>query len=192
MATSLNWNSFRWLIATLAMMAPLVALADGPRFGQPAPPLRGLKLLQPRRLSGENKVLDWETLRGKVVVIDFWETLCGPCVATIPHWNELVSTFSNRPVQFLAISDENEEVVAGFLKRKPIDSWVAVDGVGISTSDAYDIEGIPTIVIVNQQGIVVAVTHPASLEAKNIEEIIATGKSSLPVVATTREANSEE
>jgi hypothetical protein len=58
----------------------------------------------------------------------------------------------------------------------------------------YGIEGIPTTVIVNQQGVVVAVTHPAQLKTKHLEEVIRTGSSSLPPPAepTVRSGDEEE
>ena len=93
--------------------------------------------------------------------------------------NVLVDAFKDKRVQFLAITDENEQVVAEFLKRTPIHSWVGLDGVGQAMRDRYRIEGIPTVVLVNQQGVVVAVSHPASLQAKQIQEVIDTGSSSL-------------
>ena len=147
-----------------------------PRWGQTAPPLNPSKILQ----APADANLNWEALRGKVVVIDFWATWCGPCVKSIPHWNELVQTFQGQPVQFVAVTDENEQVVTAFLKRTPIRSWVGLDGLSQPMRDVYRIDGIPTTVIVNQKGVVVVVTHPARLESKHITEVISTGASSLP------------
>jgi uncharacterized protein (TIGR03435 family) len=163
------------LVAVVAA-APLTGLGDGPKVGQEAPPLTLSRILQAPADASAN----WEALHGKVVVIDFWATWCGPCRKSIPHWNELVDAFKDKGVQFLAITDENEQVVVEFLKRTPIHSWVGLDGVGQSMRDRYRIEGIPTVVLVNQKGVVVAVSHPASLHAKQIEEVIETGSSSLP------------
>jgi uncharacterized protein (TIGR03435 family) len=162
-------------LAVLVGSATLRASVNGPEVGKSAPPLHLSKVLQAPADARANG----EALRGKVVVIDFWATWCGPCVRSIPHWNELVDAFKDKPVQFLAISDENEQVVAAFLKRTPIHSWVGLDGLGQSMRDLYRIEGIPTTVLVNQKGAVVAVTHPARLEAKDIDEILRTGNSSL-------------
>lgn len=122
----------------------------------------------------------WKTLKGQVVVLDFWATWCGPCRKALPHWNELVDAFKDEPVRFIAITDENEQVVQNFLKQTPIHSWVGLDGAGRSNRDGYNIEGIPTTVIVNQEGVVVAVVNPAKLQPKHIDEILRTGQSSLP------------
>jgi uncharacterized protein (TIGR03435 family) len=165
------------MVVSVALVAvvPLTAFGNGPEVGKEAPPLALSKILQAPPDASAN----WEALQGKVVVMDFWATWCGPCRRSIPHWNGLVDAFKDKRVQFLAITDENEQVVAEFLKRTPIHSWVGLDGVGQSMRDRYRIEGIPTLVLVNQQGVVVALSHPASLQAKQIEEVLDTGSSSL-------------
>ncbi len=151
----------------------MTARGDGPEVGQDAPPLKLAKLLQ----APEGTNVDWQTLRGKVVVLEFWSTSCGPSRDCIPYWNELAAKFKRKPVQFIAITDEQEEPVVAFLQQTPIHSWV---GLGKSMCCAYHIQGIPTAVMVNQWGTVVAVVHPAALEPMHIQEVIRTGKSSLP------------
>jgi len=171
-----NKSCFLAAVLVLAGLPVCNASVSGPELKKPAPPLSLSKVLQAPADARTNL----EAMRGKVIVIDFWATWCGPCKKSIPHWNELVDTFKGKPVQFLALTDENEQVVTEFLKRTPIHSWVGLDGVGQSMRDRYRIEGIPTTVIVNQKGVVVAVTHPASLQPRYLEEVIETGTSSLP------------
>jgi uncharacterized protein (TIGR03435 family) len=81
---------------------------------------------------------------------------------------------------FLAITDENEEVVSTFLKKTPIHSWIGIDGLGRPMRDVFEVNGIPTTFIVNQAGVVSAITHPSKLQRRDIDEVIETGKSSLP------------
>jgi uncharacterized protein (TIGR03435 family) len=150
---------------------------QGATVGMKAPPLNSSTILQ----APPNASAKWEALRGKVVVVEFWATWCGPCRKAIPHWNQLVDAFTDKPVQFLSVTDENEAVVAPFLKRTPIHGWIGLDGDGQSSRDLYGIEGIPTTVIVNQEGVVAAVTHPMTLEPKHIQEVLETGKCSLPL-----------
>jgi thiol-disulfide isomerase/thioredoxin len=51
----------------------------------------------------------WESLRGNIVVIEFWATWCSPCISAIPHLNQLAKEFRNQNVVFLAITDDDPE-----------------------------------------------------------------------------------
>jgi uncharacterized protein (TIGR03435 family) len=176
MNRSLRTSSALWLVITIASFIPLSLFGDGPRIGVRALPLNLVQVLH----APDGTDTSWEKLRGKVVVLDFWATWCGPCVASIPHWNELARQFQDKPVVFIAVSNENEPTIAYFLKHKAIKTWIGLEGTVQSTRDRYGIVGIPTTVIVNQDGIVVAVAHPISIEAKHLQEVLDTKHSSLP------------
>jgi uncharacterized protein (TIGR03435 family) len=122
--------------------------------------------------SPPDAAVSWEGLRGKVVVLDFWATWCGPCLAAVPHLNRLADSFSGEPVVFLAISDEQETVVRRFIEKRPIHGWVALDA-GRSTFDAYGIEGIPQAVVVDAAGIVRASLHPEQVTEALVRELLA-------------------
>jgi thiol-disulfide isomerase/thioredoxin len=184
----MNSQRLRLAVAAALVCCALSAPGEGPEIGKPAPPLNLAKILQ----APSDASAKWEALREKVVVVDFWATWCGPCRKSIPHWNELVDAFKGQPVQFIAITDENEQVVEAFLKKTPIHAWIGLDGLGKPMRDIYGIEGIPTTVLVNKKGIVVAVTHPATLQAKHITEILETDRSSLPPPVARPAAASED
>ena len=148
---------------------------NGPKIGD-APPL----LILSETIQGPAiNEISWDKLKGKVVVLEFWNINCVPCVQAIPHLNELVEQFSNQVV-FISISDDNGDYLKKFLKRKPISSWVVLDGLLNPTRTAFDVHGIPHTVIVDASGKIAAITHPAALEAKNLEEILAGKPCSLP------------
>ncbi len=128
--------------------------------GKPAPALDIEKWLEPRD-AGPHA---WHDLRGKVVVVEFWATWCGPCVAAIPHLNELVEKFENQPAQFISVSDEDEAVVKKFLAARPIKGWLALD-TDRSTFKGYGVEGIPTTVLVDKSGLIIGVTDPDQITA---------------------------
>lgn len=54
---------------------------------------------------------------GKVYVVEFWATWCGPCIASMPHLAETQEKYADKGVQIISISDEDLETVEGFLKR---------------------------------------------------------------------------
>ncbi len=148
---------------------------NGPKIGDAPPPLILSETIQGPSINE----IRWDKLKGKVVVLEFWNINCVPCVQAIPHLNELVEQFSNRVV-FISISDDNGDYLKKFLKRKPINSWVVLDGLLNPTRTAFDVHGIPHTVIVDASGKIAAITHPAMLEAKNLEEILAGKPSGLP------------
>jgi uncharacterized protein (TIGR03435 family) len=138
--------------------------------GIPAPPLAIEKWLEP----AENSPRSWDDLRGQVVLLEFWATWCGPCVAAIPHWNELVEKFRGRPVQFISVTDEEEAVVRKFLAARPIKGWLALDTDG-SMSKAYsggEALGIPTTLIIAPDGTVVGKTHPEAVTEALLEQLL--------------------
>jgi thiol-disulfide isomerase/thioredoxin len=83
------------------------------KAGLQAPPLQIVKLLQ----APSRSLANWEALRGKAVVLEFWATWCGPCAAAIPHMNKLADEFAGKPVQFIAITAEKQDAVDRFLAK---------------------------------------------------------------------------
>jgi len=139
-----------------------------PKIGD-RPPAMGLeKLLQ----APEGAKASWAALKGKVVVLEFWATWCGPCVAAIPHLNELANTFKDEPVQFIAVTDEDEKIINTFLRRKPIRAWVGLDTDKSMFKD-YAVTGIPHTVVIDKKGKIVAITHPTMLTEQIMKDVLA-------------------
>src|SRR5580700_3156835 len=108
------------VFGTLFWVLPARAL---PAKGTPAPSLTRIQLLQAPTAART----DWDSLRGKVVVLEFWATWCAPCIASLPHLNQLVETLDPARFQFISIDDEDPKVVQAFLARKKIGGWVGVN-----------------------------------------------------------------
>ena len=73
-----------------------------PRVGDRAPEISLKKLLQ----APSEAEARLEALRGKVVVLEFWATWCGPCVSSLVHLSRLAERFKDKPVSIIAISSE--------------------------------------------------------------------------------------
>ncbi|MAJ47472.1 MAG: hypothetical protein CBC35_09555 [Planctomycetes bacterium TMED75] len=94
------------------------------------------------------------SLKGKVVVLDFWATWCAPCVAGLPTVDEVTKRFKDQGVVFYAIDvREKPERVSKFMKNKGWDFTVLMDSDG-TAGKAFDVGGIPHSVVIDREGII--------------------------------------
>jgi uncharacterized protein (TIGR03435 family) len=154
------------LIALVATLLGAVSLWAHPEKGTPAPPLDSLKLLQ----APSGSRADWASLKGKVVVLEFWATWCSPCVASLPHFNQLVESLDQAKFQFISIDDEELKDVQIFLTKKKMSGWVGLDASG-GVFAWYGINSRPTSVIVDGNGKIVAVTEIESVSAADLQAV---------------------
>lgn len=141
-----------------------VSFGQSPRIGEPAPPLS----LERTIPAGMNAT--WAALRGKPVVIEFWATWCANCVAEIPRLNELVAKFEG--IQFISITDEAPSVAEAFLAGYPIHGWIGLDREA-STFKAYGVEARPQTILVDKDGVLRGILHPAQVSAAVLSDLVA-------------------
>jgi thiol-disulfide isomerase/thioredoxin len=114
------------------------------------------------------KPLTLDGLKGKIVVLEFWATWCGPCRKSIPHMNELNKKYAGQGIVFIGLTDEPRDKVEPFAKEMSMNYPV---GGGSQTLKQYGVEAIPTAFIVDPSGEVAWTGHPltgmdAALEAQ--------------------------
>jgi thiol-disulfide isomerase/thioredoxin len=158
-------------IAVLALLCAMFAAsyaqkAEGIlKVGDPPPALDF-------RCYKSQKVIDWASLKGQVVVIEFWATWCPPCIENIPHMNTLVKTFNDEPVTFISVTYENEEMVEEFLKKYSLDATIGLDR-DFAMFRSFKAWGIPMAVVVGTNGRIAAVVHPKNLSESVLNEVLA-------------------
>lgn len=118
-----------------------------------------------------SKIPTIESLKGKIVILDFWATWCTPCVAAFPENNKLSTEYKNKNVQFIAITDDPKEKLENFLGKMKIDFWVGRDD-DKNDFKNYKVNGRPQMYIINKEGTIVYQGNKVTPEI--IEEVIAT------------------
>lgn len=117
-------------------------------------------------------------LRGKVVLVNFWATWCGPCRVEMPHLEKLYQEYHKQGVAFLTISDEQPETVRQFLKARNYSFGSMVDAQSV-VSNLYGVRGIPHTFLVDRSGRVVA-GLPGSQKEADLREAIIKGLNAPP------------
>jgi uncharacterized protein (TIGR03435 family) len=146
------------------------------KVGDHAPQIKLKKMLQTEQI----KTVDWEKMKGKVVILEFWATWCGSCMPAISHLNELSETFKEKPVIFLSITDEDDTTITKFLKIKSLNGWIGIDNEG-STPRLFGVSTIPHSFIIDQNGIIVANTKPENITSSIINDLLNGKKINLPI-----------
>lgn len=129
----------------------------------------------------DGKILDSETLRGKVVMINFWSTTCGPCIKEMPELNQLKAQY--KEVVFLAPAPESAATIKKVLAKHPFNFIILPDAKKLF--DEWGIDGYPKNFFVDQEGIIreVKESTPYYRPTINDEWQIAVVRTYSPIIA---------
>lgn len=109
-----------------------------------------------------------DKLKGRIVVVDFWATWCGPCIASIPKNNEIAAKYKDQGVVFIGVCHpRGVEKMAEVVKDKGIEFPVAADTSG-STNEAFGVNSYPDYYVIGRDGTVVV----ADARNDKVEDII--------------------
>ena len=114
--------------------------------GHPAPPI-ALKTI-------DDKSLTIPGPRGRVVLVDYWATWCGPCRESLPHLQKLADdkSLAERGLVVLAVNDrETPDKVKPFLEKNNYTFTVPMDVEG-KFYEAYYIHPVPTTILIERDG----------------------------------------
>jgi thiol-disulfide isomerase/thioredoxin len=129
-------------------------------------PLEEAKGDDPKQLIGESappfeaSLLDGSKFRlsdqqGKVIVLDFWATWCGPCVRALPELQKATSSFNENKVALLTVNQgESKKVISKFLKKKQLKALSVIMDETRKIGGDYKVKGIPQTVVIGPKGLV--------------------------------------
>lgn len=102
------------------------------------------------------KKVSLSSLKGKVVLLNFWATWCAPCRAEMPALNKLYLDLKEKGLVVLAVSvDDAEKTVSAYMKQKKFSFPVLMDADKEVAFDSYGVTGLPTTVLIDRKGLLV-------------------------------------
>jgi thiol-disulfide isomerase/thioredoxin len=107
------------------------------------------------------------SLRGRVVLLDFWATWCAPCRIVVPKLAALQGRYGAQGLSVLGVSTEDAQEVANFAQRTSMRYPVGVDK-HAETTRSYGVLSLPTLVVIDRRGVVrdVAIGYDSGEEAR--------------------------
>jgi alkyl hydroperoxide reductase subunit AhpC len=122
-------------------------------------------------IAGNNYSL--ESLKGKVVVLNFWFVECKPCVMEIPELNKLVEKYKGKDIVFLGIATNDKAKLQKFLEKQPFNYMIIPDG--SKTAGDYQVNAFPTHIIIDKNStIAFATTGLGPTTMDDIEKLLDT------------------
>ena len=125
-------------------------------------------------LNAPSKSFKSADFKGKIIWIEFWATWCGPCISAMPHLAQMQAKYKDK-LQVITVTNEKEERIRQFLKKKPFKLWFAIDGAE-QLRKYFPFAIIPHSVLIDTEGNLFATSAPKDITEKVIDSLWAKQK----------------
>lgn len=113
-----------------------------------------------------------DSLRGRVVLLEFWRTWCGPCRRQVDHLNQLHERYEADGLVTVAVSNESPDL----LRATASELGIAYATAGTQDDVAeglYGVRSVPRAFLIDRAGVLVWSGHPATLEEERVRSLLA-------------------
>jgi len=186
-------------LLTLALLASTLLSGYAQEDKKPTKPEASLKVGDPAPKLSVTKWLKGDAVNafqpGKVYVVEFWATWCGPCIASMPHISELQAEYRSQGLTIVGVTSKDpnnsEEQVNEFLKNRGgimeyTVAWCEDRATDTAFMKAAGQNGIPCSFVIDKQGNVAFIGHPLILDEVLPKVIAGTWNAKVDAEATSK------
>lgn len=118
----------------------------------------------------DGEKFDWSKYKGKVVLLDFWATWCGPCVKEMPNVKKAYEKYHEKGFEVVGISlDNSKDDLVAFIKEKNV-PWTTI--YPDTLSDKFLVEGIPATFLFDRDGKLVSISARGPRLEQQLEKLL--------------------